>query len=299
MRMLRRSLIAVLLTTMLSAGVYRIPPMHAVALDRTAPDGVYALEQDGTVSEVHTNSQAVRRIVGKIESTDSPADITSLREPTLTTVIVTANEVKTGSGRIYVFFQDSRRSQYWSVKSVCGGVDVDPRTHTVYFADLLYGRLMSLDLNNPSAGEKYVAMLPKTSVPSAVVFDGNNARVFVADNGNGNVYLVNLGSRTGTLLTQIKNTSPSALVYDNSTKTLYVGEASAGRIYSIALDKKPITAKLFASNARLRQLSGLSLRPNGELFVSDVQQETIFTVSRSGQFAASTTGGTLRMLQSK
>src|SRR4051812_21250958 len=107
---------AVLLCT---AGVFRIPPMHAVALDRTAPDGVFALEQDGTVSEVHTNSREVRRIIGKIEPTDTAADITSLREPNSTTVIVTANENKGGTGRVYEFFQDSRRSRYWSVKSVC------------------------------------------------------------------------------------------------------------------------------------------------------------------------------------
>jgi hypothetical protein len=204
-------------------------------------------------------------------------------------VIVTANH-KFSSGRIYEFVSKKSLREYWSVPSLCGGVDIDRERKLVYFGDVQHGRLMVFDVNNPSAGEQFVLDLPKSSVPSAMAFDASSQRIFIGDGANGVIYSVHVPSKSLSVLGQIKGAAVTAVVFDSKRQILFFTDGNSGRIYSLSFQKNA-TPRVFYIDRKLRHLSGLSLRSTGDFIVADTDSPNLLVISAVGKFtgAISTT----------
>jgi len=257
-------------------------PLRAVSLDRRAKSGVYVLEEDGAISYIAGNLDTQnRRLVGSIGPSPTPGNLVSMESDGKQFIFVTSTTDEGGHGLLEQFRADDKKLiHYWITPTFCSGIDIDPSTKTLYLSSATRAEAYEMRLQE----KKLVAPLFQISGAPAFVdiaIDTKRKQLFFADTSG----RVLVSSSPGKLPSETfrVNGTPVGMVFDPESDAVYVAVHS-GEIYRTEIGGSHPTPVLFARNRNLKELSGLSIRPDGVLLVTAYHINSIFILDKDGHF---------------
>jgi DNA-binding beta-propeller fold protein YncE len=254
--------------------VLKVP--NAVAVDGLPEVGYYVLAADNAVyryAKVGSDLQFVGRF--SLQGTAKGIDLTFVRDDTQGTVVVTQWDDKLHLGFVYRYSPEGKVIQKWStLRHIPTGLVYDPTSHLVYFATADSNELYAADLQGGShqlceirgavqigpitldverhliyaadrEGALFVVDLHSKKVTrlslsfglaSALRLDGKNQKLYVADNVQRKIYVVDLSTQNNRVIVdsaQIK--SPSGLAPGPENALLFTDRESGG-VYLAKVD---------------------------------------------------------------
>jgi DNA-binding beta-propeller fold protein YncE len=247
--------------------VLKVP--NAVAVDGLPEVGYYVLAADNAVyryAKVGSDLQFIGRF--SLQGRAKGIDLTFVRDSSQDTVVVTQWDDTLHSGFVYRYSPEGNVIRKWSTgRHIPTGVDYDPTRHLVYFATADSNELYAADLQGDShqlceirgavqigpialdierhfiyaadregamflvdLQSKRVTRLSATfGLASALRLDGKNQKLYVADNVQRKIYVVDLSTQNNRVAVdsaQIK--SPSGLAPGPENTLLFTDRESGG-----------------------------------------------------------------------
>lgn len=233
-RILLAILLAITLVSPFGAGQERIKLERPVMMDSNGPGSeVFVLDAAGRLHELRltqNNLEQYRSVA--LPNEFVPADMTYVSSGGQESLLIAGTE--SGLGVVVNYSLDGRALKTWNFRNICSGIDFAPKSHSAYVATSDSKEIYQLDLNvadikfvtriedasklGPLAYDEggrriYVAdvasgriyeysaatkksrvMVTGFSAPTAIAFDSETSRLFIADPGRRGIFTVDTRS---------------------------------------------------------------------------------------------------------
>ncbi len=268
-------ILTLLLLSSLVAPCVVFPSPNPIAMDWHQGGRLYIVYGSGQVLAVDPASGVVTRSFRIYDDSLRPAEIVS--------AVVRGQEVVFISGfmgRVGLIVEYGAEGQplaKFPAPELAVGLDIDPGTsgnhaHILYVASASSSAVYAINIDQPGRADEVTYIKGARSL-GPVVFDRSKNRLFIGDQGNGNLYEVDCA--TGSFTTVATDLgSPISLAIDGASTILYVADSFSGQIQGLKLgDPQQKLTRLISYSTRLERLSAIALAPeSSSLFVADLSK---------------------------
>src|SRR5271157_3000241 len=245
------------------------------------PSGTLAvLGGRGRLSLIDTNSGRVTLLKDTL-GYFSPADMAAVRLGNTDSIFIALYNTVQRQGVLARYSLTGDQIQAWNARAIFAGVAIDPVRHTVYVGDAVTGEISSLSLDGKSASPSFLVEVSGVTRLGPLAVDTAGQRLFVADVGQGTIYVVDPGSRKSHLLASGMG-EPAARSYDGDQQRLYVADASRHCIWQIAMNSPKPKTSILSSAPELREPRGITVDAQHTVWVADHAALAVFKLSPAG-----------------
>jgi hypothetical protein len=263
------------------------PQLQPVALWPAPNGGLYVLDYKLGLSYIPGGADLeINRIsnFATFASSWQAVDMTAVRAGNEDRVYVALSQETSGMLMCYVNRQFSRS---WVTKTLLNGLAQDAQGQRLFLSGGLVSQIFEFDWNDVRAEPttKVLVTIRGSQALGPLVYDGTAHVLYAADQRSGEVFAVNVESKTVSRTGQIAG-QPSALAFDSTRRMLYVTDAVGRRVWSLNVDSRPARWRLFSNAPDFRSPSAIAVDGNGTVWVGDPGSRAIYRITANGRTTA-------------
>jgi DNA-binding beta-propeller fold protein YncE len=184
-----------------------------------------------------------------------------------------------GYGQITQIDSAGRWVKRWDLPVECGGIDIDPSTHVIYFANSRAPEFFTLRIDDPKSQPRSEGYIKGAHALGPLVIDSSKHVIYTADPISGNIFSYQLETHESRLLSDAMG-APQALAMSEDGTHLYVADATKHTIWTLAVSQQQKEPVAF-SNQLLSQPTGVAQGANGHLWVADAELHQVIDLAPS------------------
>ena len=167
----------------------------------------------------------------------------------------------------------------WDLPVECGGLDIDPVTHVIYFANSRAPEFFSLRVDDGESQPRSEGFIKGAQVLGPLVVDSTNRTIYTADPISGSIFSYQLDSHESRILSDSLG-APQALSLSSDGSHLYVADATKHTVWTLLVSQQQGKAVAF-STQYLNQPTGLAPGAIGHLWVADSEMHDVIDLGPS------------------
>jgi hypothetical protein len=256
-----------------------------VAIGMAQPTSAVVLQADGRLVAFDTAKAAVGKQIYRVPADYHAADVASAPHANgaITCFALNSKSATKSKAKYESFVMQllPDRRQVWTWLPDTGvyvGVAVDPIAGYAYATNSNNGGVYRVLLGNEKAPVVQVARLNDAERIGAIAIDMTGARLFVADIESGRIYVVPLTKGPRIAVLELPGAEEiRALTWHPALGRLFVADAAQEAVWSIDPDRPqpPVSIR----DKRLRAPAGLTVTPDGQLWLVDETARSVFQLS--------------------
>lgn len=270
-------------------------PYRPIALDKHGSGDLYILDASGRIFA--RNANAIRPF-GSIPFGSRAVDILSARlngeEYVFVCSIASGMQMQQqqsnapgtyGYGQITELDSTGHWVRKWDLPVECGGLDIDPTTHVIYFANSRAPEFFSLRVDDPKSQPHTEGFIKGAHVLGPLVIDPARHVLYAADPISGTIFSYQLETHESRILSDTLG-APQALALSEDGMHLYVADVTKHTVWILGVSQQQKEPIAF-STQYLSEPTGLAQGANGHLWVADAELHQVIDLEPS---AVSNTG---------
>ena len=269
-----------------------------IAIDKHPTGKLYMLDYTGTVSARDASGQV--QPVGRLPWGTRPIDILSaqLNKQELLFICLVSTEQRMmqqnspgmaqtgapnsanygGAGQIIRMAADGRVLDTWNLPVACGGLDIDPGQHRIYFANSQAGEVFSIDVDQGEPSISRVGFIRGAKSLGPLAVDAGKNKLYTADVLSGTVFSLDLETRESRALSHDFG-EPQALALSPDGEELYIADGLKHVVWKLPLPGGGSPVPFSGQN--LGRPIGVAIGTNGHLWVADAGAREVIDLAPS------------------
>jgi DNA-binding beta-propeller fold protein YncE len=239
------------------------------------------LQADGHAYSLNLGTGAIGRQVYRVPSGYQAVDIVSgLVKGSLITCF-SLNPRSSKDGRSFVLQVTPDKREVWTWLRVAGvyvGLALEPVRGVVYAANATTNEVYAVTIGDQKIAPTRVAAIPRAVRLGAMAIATATRRLYVSDMGAARIYVIELANgAVRTIDASVEETR--ALAWDGRRHRLYIADSGHEAVFVVDPNARAPRVERVVSDKRLRDPAGLTVAPDGTLWVADEAGRSLFQVS--------------------
>jgi len=252
-----------------------------VALSVLQDGEAVVLQADGQAYTLNMATGAIGPQIYRVPAGYQAVDIASGRVSGNLVTCFSLNPRSSKDGRSFVLQVTPDKREVWTwlrVRGVYVGLALEPARGVAYAANSTTNEVYAVTIGNQNVAPRRVAAIPSAVRLGAMAIAPATRRLYVADMGAPRLYTIELA--TGAVRTvDVGVEETRALAWDGQRKRLFIADSGHETVLVVDPNARAPKVERVVSDKRLRDPAGVTVAPDGTLWVADEAGRSLFQVS--------------------
>lgn len=252
-----------------------------VALGVLQGGDAVVLQADGQAYTLNMGTGAIGPPVYRVPAGYQAVDLVAGRVSGNLVTCFSLNARSSKDARSFVLQVTADKREVWTWMRVPGvyvGLALEPARGLVYAANSTTNVVFAVTIGNQSAAPKRVAAIPGAVRLGAMAIAPATRRLYVADMGAPRLYTIELSTGAVRAI-DVSVEEARALAWDGQRKQLFIADSGHETVLVVDPNARAPKVERVVADKRLRDPAGLTVAPDGMLWVADEAGRSLFQVS--------------------
>jgi DNA-binding beta-propeller fold protein YncE len=253
-----------------------------IALSMRGGSDAIVLQADGRTYELNVATGAIGqqtyRVPSGFQAVDAVAAVVN-GQP-VTCLSLNARSSKDARSFVLQLLPKGREAWTWlRVPGVYVGLALEPARGAVYVSNSTTNEVFGVAVGDQNARVGRIAAIPDAERLGAMAIALATRRLYVADMGAPQVFTIDLGTRAVRSVNLPGVGEVRGMAWHAQTKRLYIADSGSEALWVVDPNAPAPKAERVVTDRRLRDPAGVTVAPDGTIWVADESARAVFQIS--------------------